>query len=297
MSLTPPSGTDAGTTPEDWPAPGELHIKERRAWRTWQLVVVGLVALVVGAWVNSFAGPSGNANSQAAEAPAYKLPASAGATTTTRLRPVDHQPPRRRPPRQLLHHDDFCRGRVDNDDVVFDIIDGRRRTCTRAPGSNPAEGQLDQPHVHDDRCGLEHRLGLQLCTGASLGALVAGIRDAGRVVTHGNARNQRDRAIGTVGHRADQSRRPNVGGAGPRHLHLGREGHRLLAIPRRRQARARSSVGPVCAGGNGSYRSAFSGVGFRVPQTGQFDVELIEEVVVSISRFIRLRVAVLCVRE
>jgi hypothetical protein len=69
--------------PEEWPAPGELHIKERRAWRTWQLAVVAVVALGVGAWVNSLAGPSGNSSSQAAEAPAYKLPTSGGATTTT----------------------------------------------------------------------------------------------------------------------------------------------------------------------------------------------------------------------
>ncbi len=153
----------------------------------------------------------------------------------------------------------------------FDIVDGRGRTCTRAPGSDPAEGQLDQPHLHHDRCWLEHRLGLQLCTGAGLGTLVAGVRDAGRVVTHGNARNQRDRAIRTVGHRADQPRRANVGGSGPCDLHMGREGHRLLAIPRRRRLALGHRSGPVCAGRSEIVRSAFSGVGFRVPQTGQFD--------------------------
>ena len=62
------------------PAPGELHIKEKRTWRTWQLLVATLAALLVGMAVN---GTTAGTTTQSTNAPAYKLPASSGSTTTT----------------------------------------------------------------------------------------------------------------------------------------------------------------------------------------------------------------------
>jgi hypothetical protein len=62
------------------PAPGELHIKERRTWKTWQLLVGMLAAALAGmAWTYS----SGGGATSASNAPAYKVPTSTGSTTTT----------------------------------------------------------------------------------------------------------------------------------------------------------------------------------------------------------------------
>jgi hypothetical protein len=90
MSLPPSSGTQTevlpsrpgeGASEEDGiPAPGALHIKGRRSWSTWQLLVVALVAVVVGFWLNGTTQSSSKASSAA---PAYKVPASTGSTTTT----------------------------------------------------------------------------------------------------------------------------------------------------------------------------------------------------------------------
>jgi|GEM_PF-2357975 len=63
------------------PQPGELQIKERRAWRTWQLLVAIALALVVGMWINGNAGsPSGVASSSSSHG--YKLPPAASPSTT-----------------------------------------------------------------------------------------------------------------------------------------------------------------------------------------------------------------------
>lgn len=63
------------------PAHGDLHIKERRSWKTWQLAVGMIAAGLVGAALNYHTAP---ASSQAAsDAPAYKLPTSTGSTTST----------------------------------------------------------------------------------------------------------------------------------------------------------------------------------------------------------------------
>ncbi len=73
-----PSGPGGGDSPFP-PAPGELHLKERRSWRTWQLIVASAVALLVGMALNYHtAGANASSN-----APAYTLPQATGSTTTT----------------------------------------------------------------------------------------------------------------------------------------------------------------------------------------------------------------------
>ena len=62
------------------PAPGDLHIKGRLSWKTWQLVVAVLVALLVGMALNY---KSVGATSSTSNKPAYTLPGSSGGATTT----------------------------------------------------------------------------------------------------------------------------------------------------------------------------------------------------------------------
>jgi hypothetical protein len=80
----------ASTPPSDTPQPGELKIKERRSWRTWQLLTAIIVAAIVGMAINGDTG--GGGTSSAADAtkttgtlppPSASTPDSGGAPTTT----------------------------------------------------------------------------------------------------------------------------------------------------------------------------------------------------------------------
>ena len=100
MSLTdpPPTESDPGSLPvnpqgalppdqtEYTPAPGELHIKEKRTWRTWQVAVAVVAAILVGMGLNYHTVGS----SQASTAKAYSLPppARSGSTTATTVAPA-----------------------------------------------------------------------------------------------------------------------------------------------------------------------------------------------------------------
>jgi hypothetical protein len=65
------------------PARGDLGIKEKRTWKTWQLVTGMLVALLLGMAVDYYlAGGQGSATSSSG-APGYHIPTSTGSTTTT----------------------------------------------------------------------------------------------------------------------------------------------------------------------------------------------------------------------
>lgn len=77
-----PNGAGAGFNAigDPVPAPGELHIKERRTWRTWQLLVVAILAALVGMGLNYHTG-GGSPSSSAT--PAYVIPKSTGSTTTS----------------------------------------------------------------------------------------------------------------------------------------------------------------------------------------------------------------------
>jgi hypothetical protein len=92
MSLPPPSSSSAGTAPggagpggeDPMPAPGDLRIKGRRSWATWQLLVAIVIALLVGFALN---GTTEGSASESSAAPAYKLPTSAGSTSTSTTAP------------------------------------------------------------------------------------------------------------------------------------------------------------------------------------------------------------------
>lgn len=71
--------------PPDRPAPGELGIRERRSWRTWQLLLTAVVAAVFGMWFNGNSGASSGASGGSGGARSYSLPpngAAAGSSTT-----------------------------------------------------------------------------------------------------------------------------------------------------------------------------------------------------------------------
>lgn len=74
-----------GASPSDRPPErGELHIVERRSWKTWQLVLAVIIAAVLGM---AFNGASGSATTSAGSSGSgsgsYKLPAPSGSATTT----------------------------------------------------------------------------------------------------------------------------------------------------------------------------------------------------------------------
>ena len=65
------------------PARGELSIKERRTWKTWQFVTGIVAALLVGMAIDYYlAGGEGSATSSSG-APAYHIPTSTGSNSTT----------------------------------------------------------------------------------------------------------------------------------------------------------------------------------------------------------------------
>jgi len=88
--VTSPSNSgDALASSDHAPERGELKIKERRTWRTWQLLTAILVAAIFGMWIN---GDTGGGASSASSSGSGKLPppsaaasgsSAAGGTTTT----------------------------------------------------------------------------------------------------------------------------------------------------------------------------------------------------------------------
>ena len=79
--VAPPPGP-VTTDPDVVPQKGDLKFKERRSWKTWQLVVAVIVAAVVGMWFNGNTGSSsGSASSSGSSG--YKVPPPAGSTATT----------------------------------------------------------------------------------------------------------------------------------------------------------------------------------------------------------------------
>ena len=136
----------------------------------------------------------------------------------------DHDRRRRR-----IHYHDDSGWRIHHDvHRTIDVLHRRCRTSTRPDGPDADARQLDQPDVHDHCCGLEHRLGVQMCPGTCGRTIVPGIRDPGRVITRQDPRNHPDRTIRTIGDGAIHSRSTDVGGAGPRDLYLGGQGHRFV---------------------------------------------------------------------
>ncbi len=92
--ILPADGTVAGGPAPAPPAPGELHIKEKRSWKTWQLVTGMLVAALIGMALNyNSSGASSSASSGGSKA--YKLPppAATGGAAPTTTTPSSTLPP------------------------------------------------------------------------------------------------------------------------------------------------------------------------------------------------------------
>jgi len=83
MTLPDPSIAPADHTPQ----PGEFKIKERRSWKTWQLLTAVLVAAVLGMWINGDTGGSGTATATGTTSgtlpPASTASGASGSSTTT----------------------------------------------------------------------------------------------------------------------------------------------------------------------------------------------------------------------
>lgn len=62
------------------PMRGELALKDRRSWKTWQLAIAVLVAFLIGLAINYKAAGGG---AESTNTPSYKLPAASGGATTT----------------------------------------------------------------------------------------------------------------------------------------------------------------------------------------------------------------------
>ena len=221
------------------PEPGELKIKERRSWKTWQLLTAVLIAAIFGMWINGDTG-GGASSTTGTSSGSGKLPppsaassgsAAGGSTATTTTAAGGSSVTTTTAASGSTTT--TCRRRI-HDDVnhIVDIVDDRRRTRTRPPDLATAPRQLDQHVVHDDSRPMEHRLGIQLRPCPSHRSIVPGVRDSGRVASHWNARDQRDRTVGTVGHGAVQPRGADARGASPGRLYLDRQGDRLVSLTR-----------------------------------------------------------------
>jgi hypothetical protein len=85
------SPTESVQAPSDnAPKPGELKIKERRSWKTWQLLIAVLVAAVFGMWINGDTGGASSTNGASTTSGTLPPPSAAtsgssagGSTVTT----------------------------------------------------------------------------------------------------------------------------------------------------------------------------------------------------------------------
>jgi hypothetical protein len=79
----PTDGDDAPLASSDaTPQPGELKIKERRSWKTWQLLAVALVAVILGMWINGDTGGTPSATGTSSGSGKLPPPSSASAPAT-----------------------------------------------------------------------------------------------------------------------------------------------------------------------------------------------------------------------
>ncbi len=88
MTSTSDNGDASVASSDHRPEPGELKLKERRSWRTWQLLTVALVAAIFGMWINGdTGGGASNAGTDSGKLPPAAAPSSgapaAGSTATT----------------------------------------------------------------------------------------------------------------------------------------------------------------------------------------------------------------------
>jgi hypothetical protein len=74
----------------DVPAPGSLRLKEKRSWKTWQLVLFSVVAALIGMAINGNVGAGGSSGSGSGTSGggAYTLPPAGGSSTSTTVSTV-----------------------------------------------------------------------------------------------------------------------------------------------------------------------------------------------------------------
>ncbi len=65
------------------PAPGSLGLKDKRSWKTWQLVSAVVVAALAGMAINGNVGAGGSGGSGTSGGGAYTLPPAGGIATST----------------------------------------------------------------------------------------------------------------------------------------------------------------------------------------------------------------------
>lgn len=190
-----------------------------------------------------------------------------------------------------IHHDDGGWRLDDGNELTVDADDGRNRTSTRAPGPDAVAGQLDQPNVHNDRGQLEHRLGVQVRPCSSGWGVVPGVRHARRIFSDRDSRNQRNRADRAVGDGTVLNGIPDIGGASPAKLHLGRQDHRFVVVPGPRHSmfnprlssdRRSGATLSTCLRSSEPGQLAFPGAGSWRLEVGQSGIEVIEKVVVPV---------------
>jgi hypothetical protein len=86
----PGDGSGPTDLDDEVPKPGALHIHQKRSWRSWQLAVTALVAVIIGMWINgdtgggsASAGSSSGTGGESKLPPAQGTSAGSGASTTT----------------------------------------------------------------------------------------------------------------------------------------------------------------------------------------------------------------------
>ena len=224
---TPPvTATGAGVPLDPMPMKGDLQIKDRRSWKSWQLITAIVIAALVGMFIGyQWAGPGGD-SSTSSTAPAYTVPSSSGSTTTTTAAGGSTTTTAAGGATTTTAAGGTTATTAAGGSTTPSAAAGPSRRVGR---SAAAARELDEPHIHHDCGGVEYRMGIQVFSRPGGGRVVPGVRDAGGLGAHGNARDQRDGGLGAIGHSAELARSSDVGRAGSRELYLGRQGHWFVA--------------------------------------------------------------------
>ncbi len=228
--------TNTATPPPssgDVPKPGDLKIKERRSWKTWQLLTAVLVAVIAGMWINGDTGGGASSTHTTGSGhgtlPANSIAAGTGtggsAVTTTTA-----------PGGSSSTTTTVAGG------TTTTVAGGSTTTPTTFSTSSsgaagPARQLLLSPQLQGDWTSTPFtttaagwNIGWAFnCTPApASGSVVPGIRHARRVGAKRNGRYQRDRFVGAVRDCAVEPRIPDAGRASSGVLHLDCQGHRFV---------------------------------------------------------------------
>ncbi len=179
MNPVPPLSQDDVTVP----ARGELGLKEKRAWRTWHLVVAIIVSALLGMALDYYTDGGSHSSTPSSSAGAYTPPpptVSSGSTTTT----------------TSGTNSDTTTTTASSGGGAAAQSSTTTSTSTSAPAvaADPARTysgsrQLDEYGLHDNRRELEHWMGLSVHA-----------RTDGRFVIQGNCVSGRIHVAGYDGH-------------------------------------------------------------------------------------------------